>query len=105
MHQCVHVSPGQRARETHAPRQNGIDAAGWHAAMDGLAAAAAVTSLNGVDGLGGLSGGGQAEAMLCGKGVGRNEAAVAVARLLRRSEVTLTRLDLRCGGRRRRAAS
>ena len=73
--------------------------------MDGLAAATAVTSLNGVDGLGGLFSGGQAEAMLGGKGVGGNEAAVAVARLLRRSEVTLTRLDLRCGGRGRRASS
>ena len=73
--------------------------------MDGLAAATAVTSLNGVDGLGGLFRGGQAEAMLGGKGVGGKEAAMAVARLLRRSEATLTRVDLRCGGRRRRAAS
>ena len=66
--------------------------------MDGLAGATSVTSLNGVDGLGGLFAGGQAEAALGGRDLLRQEAVVGVARLLRRSEATLTRLDLRCSG-------
>ena len=63
--------------------------------MDGLVGITSVTSLNGVDGLGVLFQGGQAEVNLEGKLVGK-EAAVAVARLLLRSEQTLTKLDLRC---------
>ena len=91
---CARASACKIMRGRH--RSNGIDTAGWHAVMDGLAAAAAVTSLNGVDGLGGLSGGGQAEAALANKGLEEKEAAVMVARLLRRSVGTLARLDLRC---------
>ena len=72
-----------------------MDAAGWDLVMDGLVGATSVTSLNGVEGLGGLSSGWEAEAALGGSDLGGKEAAVAVARLLRRSEATLTRLDLR----------
>ena len=63
--------------------------------MDGLAGATSVTSLNGLDGLGGLFAGGLKEVKLGGKGLGEREAAVAVVRLLGRSESTLTAVDLR----------
>jgi hypothetical protein len=63
--------------------------------MDGLAGATSVTSLNGVEGLAGLFQGGQAEVKLDFKLKGQ-EAAVIVARLLLRSESTLTWLQLRC---------
>jgi hypothetical protein len=63
--------------------------------MDGLASVTSITSLNGVDGLGELFAGGQTEVVLSGKNLGEAEAAVAVSRLLLRSETTLTKLDLR----------
>ena len=75
-------------------RQNGLGAAGWHAVMDGLAGVTSITSFNGMEGRGGLFKGGQAEVGLDGVLRGK-EAAVAVARLLPRSEKTLTRLMLR----------
>ena len=65
--------------------------------MDGLAETTSLTCLNGVEGLGPLFRGGQAEVDLRSKDVGGKEAAVAVSRLLRRSGATMTRLDLRCG--------
>ena len=80
-----------------AHRQNGLDAAGWHAIIDGLAETTSLTCLNGVERLGPLFRGGQAEVNLRSTDVGGKEAAVAVSRLLRRSEATITRLDLRCG--------
>jgi hypothetical protein len=76
-------------------RQNSIDTAAWHAIMDGLASVTSITSLNGVDGLGELFAGGQTEVLLSGKNLEEAEAAVAVSRLLLRSETTLTKLDLR----------
>ena len=75
-------------------RGNGLDTAGWDAVMDGLAGATAVTSLNGVRRLGGLSRGGQAEVELVGSELGGREAVGAVGRLLRRSEATLTKAQL-----------
>ena len=63
--------------------------------MDGLAAATAVTSLNGVHDLEALFRGGQTEVELANWCLGEKEAVVAVARLLARSEGSLTRLDLR----------
>ena len=88
----------QAARASRgAHRKNGLDAAGWHAIMDGLAETTSLTCLNGVEGLGPLFQGGQAEVDLRSKDVGGKEAAVAVSRLLRRSGATMTRLDLRCG--------
>ena len=77
-------------------RQNGLDAAAWHQVMDGLEAFSSITSLNGLDGVGGLFAGSQTEVQLGGKGLAEKEAVVAVARLLERSRATLTRLDLRC---------
>ena len=65
--------------------------------MDWLAETTTLTCLNGVEGLGPLFQGRQAEVDLRGKDVGGKEAAVAVSRLLRRSEATITRLELRCG--------
>ena len=65
--------------------------------MDGLTEATTLTCLNGVEGLGPLFLGGQAEVNLRTKDVGGKEAAVAVSRLLLRSAATITRLDLRCG--------
>ena len=76
-------------------RENYIDTASWHAVMDGLAAVTSITSLNGVDGLGGLFAGGQDKADLRGKSLSEREAVLAVSRLLMRSEQTLTELDLR----------
>jgi hypothetical protein len=64
--------------------------------MHCLGACTSITSLNGLDGVGGLFTGGQIEVLLGSKGLGQNEAVVAVARLLDRSRMTLTRLDLRC---------
>ena len=90
------VSQAARASRG-AHRKNGLDAAGWHAIMDGLAETTSLTCLNGVEGLGPLFRGGQAEVDLRSKDVGGKEAAVAVSRLLRRSGATMTRLDLRCG--------
>ena len=43
-----------RADGASGRRQNRLEAAGWHAVMDGLAGATSVTSLNGLDDLGGL---------------------------------------------------
>ena len=77
-------------------RENSIDAAGWHAVMDGLAVVTSITELNGVDGLGGLFVGGLDKADLRSKSLGRKEAVVAVSRLLVRNEQTLEKLDLRC---------
>ena len=64
--------------------------------MDALAGATRLTSLNGVEGLGELFRGGQTEASIQEKGLGKNEMAVVVTRLLRRSEATMTQLNLRC---------
>ena len=63
--------------------------------MDGLAGATSVTSLNAAEGLGALFRGGQIEVKSCNKLNGK-EAVVAVARLLSRSETTLTKLELMC---------
>ena len=64
--------------------------------MDGLAATTSITSFNGVENLGDLFEGGQAEAVLSGIGLKLGiEASVVVSRLLLRSEGTLKRLDLR----------
>jgi hypothetical protein len=80
-------------------RQNSLDAAAWHQIMDGLEPVTSITSLNGLDGVGGLFAGNQTEVLLGGKGLEEKEAVVAVARLLGRSRGTLTRLDLRyCAG-------
>ena len=67
--------------------------------MDGLEAVTSITSLNGVDCVGGPFAGNQTEVLLGRKGLAKNEAVVAVARLLSRSRTTLTRLDLRCVGK------
>jgi hypothetical protein len=64
--------------------------------MDGLEAVTSITSLNGVNDVGGLFTGSQMELQLSVKKLGEMEAVVAVARLLTRSRATLTRLDLRC---------
>ena len=63
--------------------------------MDGLEAVTTITSLNGLDCIGGLFAGSQTTVMLGGKGLTETEAVVAVARLLARSRTTLTKLDLR----------
>ena len=63
--------------------------------MDGLAAVTSITCLNGVDGLGGLFAGGQATVLLPSRKLEACEAVEAVSVLLRRSEDTLTALDLR----------
>ena len=62
--------------------------------MDGFAFITSITSLNGI-GLGRLFVGGQLEANLGSMDISANEATVAVIRLLRRSEATLTKVDLR----------
>jgi hypothetical protein len=77
-------------------RQNDLDTSAWHQVMDSLEAVTSVTSLNGLNSVGGLFAGSQMEVQLGGKGLGEREAVVAVARLLVRSRGTLIRLDLRC---------
>ena len=74
-------------------RQNRLGATGWHAVMNGLAEATSITSLNGVEGLGRLFKGGQAEVDLK-RMLKWKEAEVAVTRLLPRSKATLTKLKL-----------
>ena len=76
-------------------RQNDLDTSAWHQVMDSLEAVTSVTSLNGLNSVGGLFAGSQTEVQLGWKGLGQKEAVVAVARLLARSGTTLTRLDLR----------
>ena len=63
--------------------------------MDGLEGNTFISSFNGVDGLENLFKGGQEEADLRNKNLDKYEAVVPVARLLLRSEATLTKLDLR----------
>ena len=63
--------------------------------MDGLGENTFISSFNGVDGLGNLFKGGQVDVDLRNKNLDENEAVVPVARLLLRSEATLTKLDLR----------
>ena len=77
-----------------------MDGLGWHAIMDGLAAVTSINSLNGVQGLNELFGGGQTEVILQNKALQANEAVVAV---VLRSSSTVTKLDLRspCCVRRR----
>ena len=84
-------------------RQNNIDALGWHVIMDGLDRITTITSLNGLGGLGGLFVGGQSVAELGDKDLMSKEVVIAVARLLRRSEATLTKLDLRSSVRNAKA--
>ena len=79
-----------------AYRQNKYCDADWNALMGWLATVTSLTSLNGVDGLGGLFRGGKAWINLFDKGLRKKEAAVVMGRLLLRSEATLTSLDLRC---------
>jgi hypothetical protein len=93
MHTCINIVIKLTVHAT--TRLNEIDAAEWHAIMDDLATITSITSLNGVDGLGELFAGGQTEVVLSGKNLAKAEAAVAVSRLLLRSETTLTKLDLR----------
>ena len=93
MKKSIEIRRSTNAAENR--RQTSIKAAIWHAIMDGLASVTSITSLNGVDGLGELFAGGQTEVVLSGKNLGEAEAAVAVSRLLLRSETTLTKLDLR----------
>ena len=75
-------------------RQNRLTTADWHDVMDSLQGTTSITSLNGLGCLGALFAGGQAEVNLQGKGLGKQEAVVAVARLLARSRSTLTTLDI-----------
>ena len=76
-------------------RQNDIGDDGWHAVMDRLTAITSITSLNCVDGLGELFAGTAEMAPLRGKELRAREAVVAISRLLRHCERTLTELDLR----------
>ena len=76
-------------------RRNGLEEIQWRWVMDGLEGNTFISSFNGVDGLENLFKGGQEEADLRNKNLDKYEAVVPVARLLLRSEATLTKLDLR----------
>ena len=75
--------------------QNNFGDVGWNLLMDQLDTFESLTSFNGVDGLAQLFRGGHSTVLLDKRGLGERHIAVAVARLLRRSKGTLTRLDLR----------
>ena len=77
-------------------RGNHLGHSGWDVVMDNLSALTSVTSFNGMADLGTLFMGGQTNVNLRNKDLSTNEAVVAVARLLQRSDTTLIKLDLRC---------